>query len=124
MQKLAFEQAWDKTIADQDRLEIQRVFSEMNHENKSGQDAVLLKTAFNHKQQFLVTVLVNNYSNEPFSLLNQNVVYEESGKVIAQLESVYSLEIPAQTSMPWTFIFSENHFENKPTGKSGELRLK
>ncbi|MDR7073929.1 SLAP domain-containing protein [Fictibacillus barbaricus] len=123
MQKLAFEQAWDKTIADQDRLEIQRVFSEMNHENKKGQDAFLLKTAFNHKLQFLVTVLVNNYSNESFSLLNQKAVYVESGKVIAKLESEYTLEIPSQTSMPWTFIFSEDQLEQDPSGYSGELKF-
>jgi SLAP domain-containing protein len=96
----------------------------MNHENKKGQDAVLLKTAFNHKQQFLVTVIVNNYSNESFSLLNQKAVYEESGKVIAKLESAYSLEIPAQTSMPWTFIFSEDQLEQEPSGASGELKFK
>ncbi|WNB92228.1 SLAP domain-containing protein [Bacillus sp. NEB1478] len=124
MQKLVFEQAWDKAIAEKDRLEIQEIFSDLNHDQKECRTAVILKTAFNHKQEFLVTVLVNNYSNEPFTLWNQKVEYAESGKILAKLDSAYTLEIPGQTSMPWTFIFSEDFLGEKPTGDSGELRFK
>jgi SLAP domain-containing protein len=121
VQKLAFESAWDRTLAEKDRNEIERVFSEINAEGKEGYQAVLLKTAFNHKREFLVTVLLNNYSKIPMSLLGKKVVYKEKNRTIGEFESAYTLEIPAETSMPWTFIFTARSLIDTPNGDSGEL---
>ncbi|MFG6497146.1 SLAP domain-containing protein [Fictibacillus sp. UD] len=121
MQNLAFESAWDRTLAHQDRSEIERVFSRLDHDQKVGQQAVILKTAFNHKEEFLVTVLVNNYSNELFSLEGKKVLYNESGEHISEMKSQYKLEIPAQTSMPWTFIFPAAALRKMPSKEFGEL---
>ncbi|MDM5314612.1 SLAP domain-containing protein [Fictibacillus sp. b24] len=121
MQNLAFESAWDRTLAHQDRSEIERVFSRLDHDQKVGQQAVILKTAFNHKEEFLVTVLVNNYSKEPFSLEGKKVVYNEGGELISEMKSQYVLEIPAQTSMPWTFIFPAAALKKMPSKEFGEL---
>jgi SLAP domain-containing protein len=121
VQKLAFESAWDRTLAEKDRNEIERVFSEINAEGKEGYQAVLLKTAFNHKREFLVTVLLNNYSKIPMSLLGKKVVYKEKNRTIGEFESAYTLEIPAETSMPWTFIFPAGSLIDTPNGDSGEL---
>jgi SLAP domain-containing protein len=121
LQKLVFESAWDRTLAERDRLEIERIFSEINAEGKEGYQAVLLKTAFNHKREFLVTVLLNNYSKIPMSLLGKKVVYKEKNRTIGEFESAYTLEIPAETSMPWTFIFPAGSLIDTPNGDSGEL---
>jgi SLAP domain-containing protein len=123
VQKLAFESAWDRTLAEKDRNEIERVFSEINAEGKEGYQAVLLKTAFNHKREFLVTVLLNNYSKIPMSLLGKKVVYKEKNRTIGEFESAYTLEIPAETSMPWTFIFPAGSLIDPPNGDSGELTI-
>lgn len=121
MQKLVFESAWDRTLAQKDRQEIERVFSEINAEGKEGYNAVLLKTAFNHKREFLVTVLLNNYSEIPMSLLGKKIVYKEGDQTLGEFESAYTLEVPAQTSMPWTFIFPEGNLIDQPNDDSGEL---
>jgi SLAP domain-containing protein len=121
LQKLVFESAWDRTIAEKDRHDIERVFSEINAEGKEGYQAVLLKTAFNHKREFLVTVLLNNYSKIPMSLLGKKVVYKEKGQTLGEFDSEYTLEVPAQTSMPWTFIFPEGSLLDPPNDDSGEL---
>jgi SLAP domain-containing protein len=121
LQKLVFESAWDKTLAPKDRSEIERVFSVINTEEKKEKQAVILKTAFNHKQEFLVTVLLNNYSRIPMSLLGKKVVYKEKDQTIGEFESSYTLEVPAQTSMPWTFIFSAGSLDDTPSGESREL---
>ncbi len=120
LQKLAFEPAWDRTLAHQDRLEIVRVFSKIDHDQKVGQQAVVMKTAFNHKEEFLVTVLVSNYAEEPFTLEGKNVLYNEEGITICEMESSYSLEISAKTSMPWTFIFPSSALRKMPAGEFGE----
>ncbi|ANX14239.1 hypothetical protein ABE41_019675 [Fictibacillus arsenicus] len=121
MQKLAFESAWDRTLAEKDRHEIERVFSGIHAEGKEGYQAVLLKTAFNHKREFLITVLLNNYSKIPMSLLGKKVVYKEKNRTIGEFESAYTLEIPAETSMPWTFIFPAGSLIDPLDGDSGEL---
>ncbi|MFE1242634.1 SLAP domain-containing protein [Fictibacillus sp. NPDC058756] len=121
MQKLVFESAWDRTLAQKDRHEIERVFSEFVVERKVGQQAVNLKTAFNHKREFLVTVLLNNYSKVPMSLLGKKIVYKEGDQILGEFKSVYKLEVPAETSMPWTFIFPVGSLIDTPNGDSGEL---
>lgn len=118
---MVFESAWDRTLAEKDRNEIERVFSEINAEGKEGYQAVLLKTAFNYKQEFLVTVLLNNYSKIPMSLLGKKVVYKEKDQTLGEFESAYTLEVPAQTSMPWTFIFPAGSLIDPPDGDSGAL---
>ncbi|MBY6037436.1 SLAP domain-containing protein [Fictibacillus nanhaiensis] len=123
MQKLVFEPAWDRTLAQRDRLNIEQIFSDIHHEQKEGQQAVLVKTAFNHKDEFLVTVLLNNYSKEAFSLLGKRVVYKEEEQIVADFMSVYTLEIPAETSMPWTFIFPAHSLRQSPTDRAGELTI-
>jgi SLAP domain-containing protein len=121
LQKLAFEPAWDRTLAQKDRDEIERVFSEIITEGKEGNQAVTLKTAFNHKREFLVTVLLNNYSKNSLSLLGKKVVYKENGVTLGEYESDYTLEVPAKTSMPWTFIFPAGSLTGIPNDDSGEL---
>ena len=121
MQKLEFESAWDKTIARQDREEIERVFSELHSKEHVRQQAVILKTAYNHKKEFLVTVLVNNYSTEPFSLIGKKVLYEEDEHTIGEMDSRYTLEVPPETSMPWTFIFPEAALSSQPSREYGKL---
>jgi SLAP domain-containing protein len=121
LQKLVFESAWDRTLAQKDRHEIERVFSEINTEGKEGYQAVLLKTAFNHKREFLVTVLLNNYSKISLSLLGKKVVYKEEDQILGEFQSAYTLEVPAQTSMPWTFIFPAGSVIDPPDGDSSEL---
>ncbi len=121
MQKLEFESAWDKTIAHQDREEIKRVFSELSAEEHVRQQAVILKTAYNHKEEFLVTVLVNNYSTEPLSLIGKKVLYQEEGHTIGEMDSRYTLEIPPETSMPWTFIFPAASLRRNPSREYGKL---
>ncbi|MBN3553751.1 SLAP domain-containing protein [Fictibacillus nanhaiensis] len=124
MQKLEFESAWDKTIARQDREEIERVFSELHSEEHVRQQAVILKTAYNHKEEFLVTVLINNYSTEPFSLIGKKVLYTEEEHTISEMASRYTLEISPDTSMPWTFIFPAASLRKQPSREYGKLIIK
>jgi hypothetical protein len=55
------------------------------------------------------------------SLLGKKVVYKEKNRTIGEFESAYTLEIPAETSMPWTFIFPAGSLIDTPNGDSGEL---
>lgn len=102
MQKLIFERAWDKTIAPADREEITMRFntSQINKEVH----LAFLKEAVNYKNERLVTVLIHNGTVEPVLFQNIAIAYAERTGLFT-----VPIQIPAQSSMPWTFIFSNNN---------------
>lgn len=72
MQNLVFEEAWDKTISNQDRYEIERAFQQ----SMIPQNELLctpLWRAINHKGDLLVTVLIHNGTKEDFSILDKTM---------------------------------------------------
>lgn len=95
--QLQFEAAWDRAIAPADRQAIEALFEK----TKDNLDAAIIRTALNYKKQVLISVLINNRSNEQLIFQNQTVRFQQ----IEQVFSTNALTIPPKTSMPWTFIF-------------------
>lgn len=114
MQKLFFEPAWDKTIAQVDRDIITQHFQKLHPK----EDVYLsfLRVAINHKNELLVTVLIHNRQDEPLHLEETVIAYHPvHGTTITGVFHL-PLAIPRKTSMPWTFIFSaSNQAEQTPT---------
>lgn len=102
MQKLIFERAWDKTIAPADREKITTYFntSQINKEVH----LAFFKEAINYKNERLVTVLIHNGTTEPVLFQNTAIAFDDRTGLFT-----VPLQIPAQSSMPWTFIFSNNN---------------
>jgi SLAP domain-containing protein len=123
LQKLSFEPAWDRTLGQKDREIIKKVFTETDHKNRSGIKTVVIRSAFNHKEELLVTVIIHNYENAAVSLHDKNVSYSLDGRTIGEMQSSYTLEIPPLTSMPWTFIFPKGHYEAELAGYREELTI-
>ncbi|SEQ79113.1 SLAP domain-containing protein [Piscibacillus halophilus] len=106
MQQLQFEEKWDKTLSEQDRRKIEEVFDETKDHNELDFEPVTLWHANNHKNELLVTVLLHNRATETKSFENVHVVYKTLDEPIAEHDfNVPRLNIPPNTSMPWTFIF-------------------
>ena len=104
MQKLQFEPAWDRTIADKDRKWIEHMFKEHLINKENGGHFTFLREAINHKGELLVTVLIHNFDESPLSLKSTIISYEdEKQEIIGTFDVPY--EIPGKTSIPWTFIF-------------------
>ncbi|WP_165769140.1 hypothetical protein [Virgibacillus profundi] len=57
MQKLIFESAWDKTIAEQDRENIKQVFDKVNLTAEKSIQFTSLWQAKNHRGELLIAVL-------------------------------------------------------------------
>ncbi|WP_054708971.1 SLAP domain-containing protein [Bacillus sp. JCM 19041] len=112
MQQLLFEDAWDRTIADEDRAEIIRLFTESADR---GERFIPVRAAINHRGDLLVTAIVQNTSTRVSEFKNKQVVYEEAGELVAEhLFSVDQLNLPPETSMPWTLIFPIRTIQEKP----------
>lgn len=95
--QLKFEAAWDRAIAPSDRQHIEQLFLT----TKDELDFAIIRTALNYKKQLLISVLINNRSNEELLFTNQLVRFQN----VKQYFSTDALRIPPKTSMPWTFIF-------------------
>ncbi|MET3659197.1 MULTISPECIES: SLAP domain-containing protein [Sporosarcina] len=112
MQKLYFEPAWDKTIAPADREKITHHFQQQTKQLQGGVHLLFLWNARNHKGEQLIAVLIHNFEDINLRLHNTVISYYEQG--IQRTNATFSLpcEIAGNTSMPWTFIFSETNETN------------
>ncbi|MFD2045405.1 SLAP domain-containing protein [Ornithinibacillus salinisoli] len=122
MQKLLFEDAWDRTISDGDRKWIQHVFEN----TKLPLDQVLftsLRQAINHRGDLLVSVIVHNTKNTEIAPVQQHFSYVVDHKLIA--EHTFSIPtIKSKTSMPWTFIFPKGSYKENEELLGGEIERK
>ena len=106
IQQLFFETAWDKTISQQDRTQIEELFQQTQAITTSAITFVLVRTAVNHREELLVTALIHNFTEMAQDLTDSTVNLCWSGQQIATLSINDSrLQLPAKTSMPWTFIY-------------------
>lgn len=112
MQKLYFEPAWDKTIAPADREKIIYHFQQQTKQPHGGVHLSFLRSAINHKGELLITVLIHNFEVINFRIDNTVISYYEHGKQRANATFSLPCEIDGNTSMPWTFIFSETNETN------------
>lgn len=105
MQTLYFEESWDKTLATVDREKIIAHFHTIR--DLETVHFSFLWQATNHKNELLVTVIVHNPSLTPL-VINQTAIASISPDGTRQT-NLFDLpfQIPAKTSMPWTFIFSD-----------------
>ncbi|WP_210468090.1 SLAP domain-containing protein [Sporosarcina sp. 6E9] len=107
MQTLYFEPAWDKTIAPADRDKIKVHFQSRHLVNNI--QFSFLWDAINHKAERLVTVLILNGKETSLPTRDIVIAYNQDSRQIATGIFTLPLAIPAKTSMPWTFIFTQGN---------------
>jgi SLAP domain-containing protein len=123
MQKLLYEEAWDKTISADDRALIKEIFHEAVLDDIKLIQFTPLWQAVNHKGELLITVIIHNVSKNAFSIINQSVYYKAGEETIAKHEFTLPLTVKGKTSMPWTFIFPARSIIVKPLPENGYLEL-
>ncbi|AUJ24729.1 SLAP domain-containing protein [Virgibacillus dokdonensis] len=124
MQRLLFEASWEKTIDARDREEIEKVFEQVKEMKESRQSFFILSQARNHRNDLLVTVLIQNGLETDWVLCGGKLTYYEANKLIAtEVFSDKRLIVPAKCSMPWTFIFPESSVQQEPNFKKGTLQM-
>ena len=75
MQRLEFEAAWDKTIAPQDRKNIEDIFNNHPITKEQGVDFIFLWEATNHRGDLLVAVLIENRNDHEWTMKNVAIQY-------------------------------------------------
>ncbi|MFD2656408.1 SLAP domain-containing protein [Gracilibacillus thailandensis] len=114
MQQLHFEDAWNRTISNEDRLDIKKIFEQTKKDAEDGVTFVPVRTAVNHRNDLLITTLIHNFQSEETDLTNINIqLFQDNKRIASQYIEESRLCFPAKTSMPWTFIFPEMGDENK-----------
>lgn len=124
MQELQFEASWDKALSTQDRMTIEKIYYDTKHQNTSRILFSPIREAFNHNQDFLVTVLVHNFTSQPFSFQNVQLSYSIQREQVADhIFHLPKLVLPAQVSMPWTFIFPKGSYRSQTSIVNGQLEV-
>ena len=108
MQTLQFETAWEKAVAERDRQYIEELFQNTKELKSQDIDCHIIRTAINHKQQMLVTVLIHNFTEQPLAFKERVVRCLLEHGSVAQKFTIPALTIPPFTSMPWTFIYESS----------------
>lgn len=110
MQKLVFEDAWDRTLSQKDRDIIEQLFRDETSEE--GISFTIVRMAVNHKNERLVTAIVHNRTAQVFIFENTPLQFSDGEKLLAEHQfTIPALQVPPETSMPWTFIFPSDSFE-------------
>lgn len=108
MQRLIFTEAWDHTISPHDRQTMENLFHQTKESACHELSFIIVRTAINHHNHLLVTVLIHNTSAKTIDLTTKIVQLLANDQVLAMFSITDSrLRIPANTSMPWTFIFTD-----------------
>src|SRR5699024_519619 len=108
MQKLYFETAWERTIAQNDREKIIKIFEKVQPTLSSGVHFTFLWAAKNHENETLITTLIHNVRPHVLQLTNTIVAYKANTEVHYTHKFDVKEPLPAHSSMPCTFIFSRH----------------
>lgn len=122
-QTLQFEAAWEKQVSPQDRQLIEACFQQAKNGKGNNSSLDYVRHDYNHRQALLVLVLMHNEQKEAMTFTaKQLYCFNQAEKQIATKEFTLPFTIPAETSMPWTFIFPKNTYEHVDV--KSELSLK
>lgn len=123
MQKLVFEAAWDRSISQKDRDKIEQLFREETSEEEVS--FTTFRIAVNHKNERLVTAIVHNQTAQNLVFENTPLQFCDRDKLLVEHEfTLPALQVPPETSMPWTFIFPADSFEIPNSIEHAKLRHK
>lgn len=112
MQKLYFEDAWGRTISQEDRDRITEKFDEIKLNLHDGVHFTFLWDAENHENETLITTLIHNVQSHVLHLDDTVIAYKIKGEVLCTNHFHVKEAISAHSSMPWTFIFKKNEAVN------------
>lgn len=118
MQTLQWHSAWDKTISEQDRLIIEEHFHKTKDTNE---DMTFIREATNHRQQLLVITIIHNRSTDDRTITNEIIAYTNNQNKTYENSFTLPTIVPANTSMPWTFIFLQDHIK-RTTSTNNQIK--
>src|SRR5699024_148059 len=113
MQKLYFETAWERTIAQNDRKKIIKIFEKVQPTLSSGVHITFLWTAKTHETETLITTLIHNVRPHVLQITNTIINYKVNTEVQYKDKFDVKEPIPVNSSMPCTFIFSQHETINE-----------
>lgn len=121
MQTLQWHPAWDKTISKQDRLIIEEHFHKTKDTNEN---ITFISEARNHHQQLLVITIIHNRTRNEQKITNKTITY--TNKYMDTWQDIFTvpIPIPANTSMPWTFIFSADQNKITTSPNKSNIQIK
>src|SRR5699024_139673 len=113
MHNLYFENAWERTISQTDRDKVTEIFKKAKPMLHSGVHFTFLWAAKNHENETLITTLIHNVRPHTLHLTDTIVACNINTETQYKNKFHVKKPIPANSSMPWTFIFSQHEIINE-----------
>ena len=116
---LIFEEKWDRTIAERDRQMFEEIYAK--HPIEEGKlQFIPVRIAFNHRNDLLASVCIVNGTDD-WKLENRLLFYYEDNELVAEKHFTHKLIVPANTAVPWTFIFTPDSMIRQATLQHWEI---
>ncbi|PKR76876.1 SLAP domain-containing protein [Halalkalibacillus sediminis] len=125
MQKLKYEKSWEQNLSQPDRNKFELAFPQIDFSELEKIDTTSFWYAENHREELLFTVLVHNQSDTTLTFKDTPITLDNSDGIIAEHTfTIPQLEIPPETSMPWTFIFPKGNWKASTLDNEQDYKLK
>lgn len=105
--QLDLEQSWEENLSKERKEHFKQLVAKMPPLNQNEVNIMGLEAKFNDEQNLVVTLLIRNGSLKNIHLEQLPLVVEDANKQIVAkgVFTLNKLEVKANTSKPWTFIF-------------------
>ncbi|MGX1982280.1 accessory Sec system S-layer assembly protein [Thermolongibacillus altinsuensis] len=106
---LDLEESWEKSLAEADKEKLEQLVRTLKPPKPGEINFMGLQAALNAEGNLVVTMLIRNGSNKNIQIEQLPLVVEDASKeVVARGGFTLNLEVKANTSKPWTFIFPKS----------------
>jgi accessory Sec system S-layer assembly protein len=106
---LDLEESWEKSLAETDKQKLEQLVRTLKPPKPGEVNFMGLQAALNEEGNLVVTMLIRNGSDKNIRLEQLPLIVEDASKeVVARGGFTLNLEVKANTSKPWTFIFPKS----------------
>ncbi|MBW7652305.1 accessory Sec system S-layer assembly protein [Anoxybacillus sp. ST4] len=107
--RLDLEESWKKQLSKEDQDKLEQLVRSLTPPKEGELNVMGLQAQVNEEGNLIVTLLIRNGTNKHITFEQLPLIVEDAkGDVLARGAFTLQLEVKANTSKPWTFIFPKS----------------
>lgn len=107
--QLDLEESWQQHLKEEDKQKLEQLVRSLTPPKQGEVNVMGLQALINNEGNLVVTLLIRNGSGKNITFEQMPLAVEDaSGDIVARGAFTLQLEVKANTSKPWTFIFPKS----------------
>ncbi|OAO81632.1 hypothetical protein A0O32_1077 [Anoxybacillus flavithermus] len=107
--QLDLEESWQQHLKEEDKQKLEQLVRSLTPPKQGEVNVMGLQARMNEEGDLVVTLLIRNGSDKNITFEQMPLAVEDaSGDIVARGAFTLQLEVKANTSKPWTFIFPKS----------------